>query len=71
MASNGEGASISQPPIFNGTNYALWKDNMKRYIKFINTDLWKVIKKGISLNQAERSRKELHNDCRAKNIIST
>jgi len=70
MVSNGEGASFIQPPILNGRNYISWKDNMKRYIKYVNVDFWKVIKEGIPLVKSECNKKSFQNDCRAKNIIS-
>jgi hypothetical protein len=70
MVSNGEGASFIQPPILNGRNYALWKNEMKRYIKFIDIELWKTIKEGIPLTKSECCRIKFQSDCRAKNMIS-
>jgi hypothetical protein len=70
MASNGEGATFIEPPILNGRNYTFWKDNIKRYIKKVNVDFWKVIKEGIPLVKNECNKKSFQTDCRVKNIIS-
>ena len=37
---------INYPPIFNGTNFSLWKHKLKSYVKSINFDLWDIIADG-------------------------
>ncbi|KAF7824928.1 DUF4219 domain-containing protein/UBN2 domain-containing protein [Senna tora] len=41
-----QGHSIKRPPLFDGTNYALWKIKMKIFIQSQNVDVWRVISQG-------------------------
>ncbi|VFQ79933.1 unnamed protein product [Cuscuta campestris] len=40
----GEGQSTSRPPLFDGTNYSYWNEQMRIYIRSTNFQLWLVIK---------------------------
>ena len=37
------GASLTQPPLFDGSNYPVWKNLMTVFIKAHDIELWKVI----------------------------
>jgi len=75
-ASNGEGASLQEPSIFDGKDYASWKDEMKRYIKAVDLNYWMPIKVGVVINKSKCNwnsvdRKWFQDDCRSKFLIST
>ena len=37
-----EGASVTRPPLFDGTNYSYWKNRMCTYLKSMDFEQWKV-----------------------------
>ncbi|VFQ77300.1 unnamed protein product [Cuscuta campestris] len=41
-----EGQSTTRPPLFDGTNYAYWKERMRIFIQSNDYDSWLVIKHG-------------------------
>ncbi|VFQ78083.1 unnamed protein product [Cuscuta campestris] len=41
-----KGQSTTRPPLFNGTNYAYWKERMRIFIQSNDYDSWLVIKHG-------------------------
>ncbi|VFQ79638.1 unnamed protein product [Cuscuta campestris] len=41
-----EGQSTTRPPLFDGTNYAYWKERMRIFIQSNDYDSWMVIKHG-------------------------
>jgi hypothetical protein len=41
-----EGTSTNKAPLFNGTNFALWKIKMRTYIMALGVDLWDVVETG-------------------------
>jgi hypothetical protein len=44
--SSHEGTSTNKVPLFNGTNFALWKVRMRTYIMALGADVWDVVKTG-------------------------
>jgi hypothetical protein len=41
--SSHEGNSTNKAPLFNGTNFAFWKDRMRTYIMALGADVWDVV----------------------------
>jgi hypothetical protein len=41
-----EGNSTNKAPLFNGTNFALWKVRMRTYIMDLGADVWDVVEIG-------------------------
>jgi hypothetical protein len=41
-----EGTSINKPPLFDGTNFALWKVRMRTYLMDLGADVWDVVETG-------------------------
>jgi hypothetical protein len=38
-----EGTSTNKAPLFNGTNFSLWKVRMRTYIMALGVDVWDVV----------------------------
>ena len=60
-------------PVFNGTNYPYWKNNMHMHLKAIDVDLWYVVNNGVpktgeGVTPAD-VKKFIQLDSTAKNII--
>nr|AAC80426.1 putative gag protein [Nicotiana tabacum] len=45
------GHSISLPPVFDGSNYAYWKERMRVFIRANNFRLWQIIKYGEQMTE--------------------
>jgi hypothetical protein len=41
-----KGDSTNKAPLFNGTNFAFWKDRMRTYIMDLGVDVWDVVDTG-------------------------
>ena len=41
-----EGTSITRPPLFDGTNFALWKVRIRTYLMALGDDVWDVVEIG-------------------------
>jgi len=41
-----EGASLNQPPLFEGEHFSFWQNGMKIFIQSIDPDAWNAIIKG-------------------------
>jgi hypothetical protein len=41
-----EGTSTNKSPMFNGTNFSLWKVRMRTYIMALGADVWDVVETG-------------------------
>jgi hypothetical protein len=41
-----EGTSASNPPLFDGTNFAFWKIRMRTYLMALGVDVWDVVETG-------------------------
>jgi hypothetical protein len=44
--SSHEGNSTNKAPLFNGTNFALWKFRMTTYIMALGENVWDVVETG-------------------------
>jgi hypothetical protein len=38
-----EGTSASKPPLFDGTNFAIWKIRIRTYLMALGADVWDVV----------------------------
>ncbi|VFQ67313.1 unnamed protein product [Cuscuta campestris] len=80
----GEGQSTTRPPLFDGTNYTYWKEQMRIYIQSTNFLLWRIIKNGedVPMKKVEETNvpktedeydaqdiKKVENNAKAINII--
>jgi hypothetical protein len=67
-----EGNSTNKLPLFNGTNFALWKVRMRTYIVDLGEDVWDVVEtsyvKPIVLDSKD-DKLELHFNAKAMNDI--
>ena len=50
-----EGTSTNKPPLFDGTNFSLWKVRMRTYIMALGVDVWDVVETGYTLMQPEKN----------------
>ena len=60
-------------PVFDGTDYPCWKNNMRMHLEAIDVDLWYVVKNGVpktgeGVTPAD-VKKFVQLDSTAKNII--
>jgi hypothetical protein len=49
MESQDSFPSLSRPPLFNGTNFALWKIRMKTYLMSLGMEIWKIVVDGYKI----------------------
>jgi hypothetical protein len=41
-----DGNSTNRPPLFDGTNFALWKTRMRTHLMSLGVDVWDVLETG-------------------------
>ena len=56
-------------PLFNENNYALWKGRMEVYLLVQGYEVWDTVQNGFTSTADEKSKKNLVNDAKEKNII--
>jgi hypothetical protein len=65
--------SSTIPPMFNGTNFSLWKIRMKTYLMSLGMEIWKIVVDGYKIPNTlpidEVGKKKYYNDAIAMNTI--
>ena len=51
-----EGYSTSKPPLFDGTNYDYWKNQMMIFLQAIDYNMWEINKEGPTINNCQNQR---------------
>ena len=56
-------------PLFNESNYALWKGRMEVYLLAQGYEVWDTVQNGFTSTADEQGKNNLVNDAKEKNII--